>query len=329
MFSRRYQIMTEQWVEARRQARRRRLRIAGYIALALLVIAAGVAAYFQFRPAPPPPNNYVSTIDVSGQDRPYHVHLPPSYDNRTPLPVVMVFHGYGQTPEGIREMTGFDDAADAHDFIVVYPAGFLRVWEVENINLHQADDLEFIEALIERLDEELAIDRSRIYATGFSNGAMFTQRLACMMPGHFAAFAGVGGALPRTLAAGECEPDEPAPMLLVNGTRDPSTRYEGTFDWLESVPDTVDFWVQANGCDAEAAVDDLPDRGDGDSTSVTRLSYGGCEGGADVVLYRIEDGGHQWPGGGMLLERRYGRMTTDLPATEMIWAFFAEHARAE
>lgn len=75
MFSRRYQIMTEQWVEARRQARRRRLRIAGYIALALLVIAAGVAAYFQFRPAPPPPNNYVSTIDVSGQDRPYHVHL--------------------------------------------------------------------------------------------------------------------------------------------------------------------------------------------------------------------------------------------------------------
>lgn len=325
MFNRGYQVLTPGHQAARRAAAARRVRRLGFIALGVLIIGLAAGAYFFTRPTPPPPANYSSTVDAAGQDRAYDVHLPPSYDGSSEMPVVLVFHGFRQTTEGARVLTGMDEVADAHDFIVVYPAAFLRVWEVENINLHQADDLDFVVALIDQLDEELAIDRSRIYATGFSNGAMMSYRLACWMPDTIAAFAPVGGALPLTLAP-ECEPAEPVSIMVVNGTDDPSVGYEGTIDWLESIPNTVEFWVQHNACSAEPEVEALPDRGDGQRTLVRRHTYAGCEPGGDVVLYEIEGGGHQWPGGATIDTARYGEISSDLDTSEVIWEFFSEHA---
>lgn len=326
MYNRGYQVLTPGHREARRAAAARRTRRLGFIALGVLVVGLVTGAYFLLRPTPPPPRNYSGTVDASGQDRAYDVHLPPSYDGSSEMPVVLVFHGFRQTTEGARLLTGMDGVADAHDFIVVYPAAFLRVWEVENINLHQADDLEFVETLIDQLDEDLAIDRSRIYATGFSNGAMMSYRLACMMPEAFAAFAPVGGALPITLTP-ECEPTGPVSIMVVNGTADPSVGYGGTINWLEGIPSTVEFWMQHNACSAEPEVEELPDGGDGERTVVRRHTYEDCSPGGNVVLYEIEGGGHQWPGGATIDTDRYGEISSDLNTSEAIWEFFSDHAR--
>lgn len=326
MMSGRYTILTEGSLERRRQQRRRRLRRLLYMALALVAVGAGVGLYFVLKPSPPPPNNYSGTIDVDGQDRPYHVHLPPSYDGQTPLPVVLAFHGLSQTPDSLRTISELDQAADANGFIVVYPEGFLRVWEVDRVDIHQVDDLHFVDALLDRLSEELNVDEGRIYATGFSRGAVFVHRLACERSDRFAAFAAVAGALSSILYR-ECEPPRPVPVLAFHGTADRGVPYERSTDEYMGVPETVEFWVRANHCGAEPEVEAVG--GEGEGLPVQRLSYPGCAPGSEVTLYRIEGGGHQWPGGAALQERQFGSISTAISASQIMWDFFARYSLPE
>ncbi len=62
-----------------------------------------------------------------------------------------------------------------------------------------ADDVRFLSALIDALSAEFHIDPSRIFVTGFANGAAMTYRLACERPGKIAAIAPVGGGLAERL----------------------------------------------------------------------------------------------------------------------------------
>jgi len=82
-----------------------------------------------------------------------------------------------------------------------------------------ADDVGFIDTLLDELESTYCIDRSRIYVTGYSNGGMMTQRLGCELNHRLAAIAPQIG----QLALGyNCEPkhDEPMPIINVWGTND-------------------------------------------------------------------------------------------------------------
>ena len=69
----------------------------------------------------------------------------------------------------------------------------------------------------------------------------------------------------------------------------------------------------------------LPDRDSRDETTVTAYAYPGCSRGVRVVLYRIEGGGHTWPGGRQYLrEERVGKTSRDINACDEIWAFFQQ-----
>jgi polyhydroxybutyrate depolymerase len=100
------------------------------------------------------------------------------------------------------------------------------------------------------------------------------------------------------------------PVWLANGTADPLVLYS-------FIDETVDFWAQKNKCTTTATTFT-----NGDTSCVTR---GGCEGGADVVLCTVTDGGHQWPGGDELPV--LGKKTDAIVATDAIWEFFVAHPR--
>jgi len=65
-----------------------------------------------------------------------------------------------------------------------------------------------------------------------------------------------------------------------------------------------------------------------DGTRVRHTVFAGCGEGRSVELYTIEGGGHTWPGG-PAAGWRVGRVSRELDATEVIWAFFAGHSRGE
>jgi polyhydroxybutyrate depolymerase len=324
MFKRKqYQVMTpgrEERLTVLRENRVRYLKITG-IAIGFMALVAALSLLLHRETLPS--EDYSSSIDVTGQDRKYHVHLPLNYDRRNAYPVVLVFHGVTQTVESIRVLSDFDRIANEHEFIAVYPEGFLRMWEYDDVDQTQIDDLEFMSALLDRLDEELSIDRQRIYAAGLSQGGFFAFRLACKMPDQFAAVASVAGSMTPELVE-TCRPGQAVPVVMVHGTEDINIPYdEGPRpDLALDVPDTLAWWAENNGCSLRTESESLPDLVEDDATT-ERQWYTGCD--AEIEAYIVEGGGHTWPGAELRQETEMTRITTqDFLASEVIWDFFSD-----
>lgn len=283
-------------------------------------------------------NDYSASIVSGGLERTYSVHISSSCDQSRPTPLVIVLHGGGGTGKGMVKLTGFNALADRENFIIVYPDGFEKHWndgrgvqwqaQVENV-----DDVGFISALIDQLSDELNIDASRIYVTGISNGGMMSHRLGCELSQKIAAISPVASNIPVSMAP-VWSPSRPMPVLIINGTDDPLERWEGgeirlwrnTYGVVLSVADTVKFWVEKDQCSSSPVITQLPDKDPADGTKVRKEVYGGCQDGAEVVLYAIEGGGHTWPGGLQYLpEFVIGKTSREFNASEVIWQFFKEH----
>jgi polyhydroxybutyrate depolymerase len=270
------------------------------------------------------------TLRVDGVSRSYLVYLPSTYRPGRPAPLVLVFHGGGGRARGIAPHTGFSRLAERDGFVTVYPEGLDHRWNDGRGYGAGHDDVGFVHALLDTLRRELAIDPRRIYATGISNGAIFSYRLACDLPGVLAAVAPVAGAMPVDLAP-SCGHAEPVSVIAMQGTADPLMPYDGggvarRRGQVLSAARSVAFWATLDGCAAAPATTPEVDLAPGDGTWVHRTVYGGCRDGRAVELYTIEGGGHTWPGGPPV-GGSVGRVSRDLDATALIWAFFVQHPR--
>ena len=275
------------------------------------------------------PAEQAGHLSAGGVDRTYLLYVPSTYRPAHPVPLVLVFHGAGGWPRQMARHTGFTALAEREGFIVAYPAGLGRRWNDGRGFRTPHDDVGFIRALLDTLGRELSIDPRRIYATGISNGAMFSYRLACDLPGIFAAVAPVAGAMPAALVPA-CEHGTPVALAAFQGTADPLVPYDGggvafRRGQVLSAARSVEMWATSAGCAPEPSVTMAPDRAR-DGMRVRMTSYAGCREGRDVDLYTIEGGGHTWPGG-PASGRRWGRVTRDISATFEIWAFFSSHPK--
>jgi len=239
--------------------------------------------------------------------------------------------------------TDFDLIADEEGFIVCYPRGVTFLWngdptdEAKGLLVEDADDVGFIARLLDELIEDYGVDPSRVYVTGASNGGLMAQRLACALGDRLAAVAPVMITLPERFPDA-CEGGSAVPMLMIFGTDDPFFPWEGgtvqqgpssAVTYL-SAADTVNFWVNRNGAAADAEVEALPDLDPDDGTRVYRETHAAGVSGAAFVFYRVEGGGHTWPGSrSNLLESLagVGRISQDMDASRVIWNFFKTKSR--
>ena len=267
------------------------------------------------------------TLDVEGLRRSYLLYLPTPHRPGEPIPLLFVFHGGGGTASNIAEHTGLTPAATRRGYAVVYPDGVNGHWSDGRAARAGADDVGFVRLLLDSLRRELPVDPRRIFATGISNGAGMAFRLACDLPGTFAAIAPVAGALPAELE-GRCAAAAPVSLLMFNGTADRLMPYDGGDLTLRRgrvlpAPTTARLFARANGCAPAHTVTPEPDTVT-DGTRVRRLVYGGCRGSREVVLYRIEGGGHTWPGGPPV-GRSVGRVSREIDASGTMLDFFDRH----
>jgi polyhydroxybutyrate depolymerase len=265
-------------------------------------------------------------IVSGGRTRSYLLYVPDSYDPATPAPLVISIHGFAEWPAHQRQISRWNDLADRHGFIVVYPAGtgFPRRWRTSGHGQTPAEamqDVTFIADLIDALAGRYNVDRTRIYANGLSNGGGMSYLLACRLADRIAAVGSVAGAYLCPVEA--CRPRRPVPFIAFHGTADPIVPYHGgpsAFFHLPfpAVPGWIAAWASRSGCDATPVP--LPGRGE-----VSGLQYTGCQGGADVVFYTIEGGGHAWPGSDPMPRFIVGHTTQDIDATAVMWEFFSRH----
>jgi polyhydroxybutyrate depolymerase len=308
---------------------RRFLPAVGAIALALGARAAVLPGQSVPAAATLPPAGEPRTLQAGGVTRRYFLYLPSTWHRGRPAPLVLVFHGGGGRASGIAPHTGFSRLAEKEGFVVAYPQGLNGRWNDGRGYAATHDDVAFVRALLDTLGRELAIDPRRVYATGISNGAMFAYRLACDLPGTFAAVAPVAGAMPLDLAPA-CAHTQPVSVLAFQGTADPLMPYAGggvarRRGRVLSAERSIAFWATTSGCTGAPATMDEPDRVT-DGTLVRRTVYGTCRDGRVVELYTIDGGGHTWPGGPPV-GGAVGRVTREIDATPLIWAFFAQHPR--
>jgi polyhydroxybutyrate depolymerase len=283
-------------------------------------------------------NALADSIAVNGVTRTFTAQLPVA----KPAPLVIVLHGNTQTGADMMTRTSWPDMARRDGFGVVFPDGLNRAWADFRPNANRAgrappkgtDDVAFIVKLVEKFTADGAADPKHIYITGVSNGGAMTMTMICVHADLFTAAASVIINLTDE-SANACHPSRPVPMLMMNGTADPLIPYRGgrgtsrfAVAGFWSTEKTLGFWRQANGCEMQdAAAVDLDNRDRADQSTVTRISSR-CPPGRDVVLYRINDGGHRMPGA--VPDARFPRMVDaflgpqnrDIDGAATIWEFF-------
>jgi polyhydroxybutyrate depolymerase len=268
-------------------------------------------------------DDHSGSIEVDGRTRTYFVHTPPGYDGKTPLPLVFVLHGATQSAESAERMSGMSGKADQSNFLAVYPTGTGRLSRVPTWNSgaccgyameNKVDDVAFFRALIAKLEKDYSVDPRRIYATGISNGAMMSYRLACELSDKFAAIAPVEGAQDIP-----CHPSSPVAVIVFHGTADHLVPFNGGSTPFQMgsirsdtpVLDTVAFWVKFDRCSSDPKHEE--------TAEVHTDIYSGCRAGTAVALYAIQGGHHMWPG----LRISHN----NVPATDLIWTFFQQHPK--
>ncbi len=281
------------------------------------------------------------TLTFENRDRGYLVHVPPSYNAKTPVPLVVALHGAGMTPLLMAFLTRFNALSDREGFIVVYPKGLDHKWNAE-LNApgfpgydEPVDDVGFVGRVMDEVERNYKIDPRRVYVTGASNGGLLAHLVACKMADRVAAAAPVIGTIAEH-ALPDCKPDRPVPMLMINGTADPIVHWQGGAlpiikpARVLSINATVDFWVKHNACNPVPETMNLPHHGSQCGTHTHVDHYRGATQQSDVEFYTVERGGHTWPGGSLIQEQwSLGRVSRDFKASEVIWQFFKNHPKKD
>lgn len=264
-------------------------------------------------PIPIQPVDAQRTLQVGDLQRTYFLHIPAGLNNQQPVPLVFVFHGFSESGFQARLYTGFDRIANLNGFIVVYPDGSGSTsalswngsgccgYALDN----NIDEDAFVRAIITDIKTIAALDPKRIYAAGFSNGALLTYRLACTMSETFAAVAPAAGVLMYT----PCQPSQPVSLLHIHGMTDSIVPFDGGGSGIQFPPvkESLTTWVKLDGCNGAEEVEK--------NGLLTHTTYGTCPLGVSVQLYMVDKIGHTWPSQYIA------------PVTQIVWDFFAAHPK--
>jgi polyhydroxybutyrate depolymerase len=185
--------------------------------------------------------------------------------------------------------------------------------------------------VIEDVARRTALDRARVYATGHSNGAMLSYRLAAEASDRIAAIAPVAAA-PAT----DSLPTRPVPVLHIQSVDDPRALYAGgvTETLGRSIrhrPAEAELarWRGRDGCAGEAAVEEERSAATPSGThTATLFVWAPCADGSEVRLWRLTGAGHGWPGADPVLPERWmGPRSDVIRAADEVWRFLARFSR--
>jgi len=211
--------------------------------------------------------------------RSWIVHIPPGYDGRKTFSAILNFHGNTSTASGQESWSKMSEKANAAGFLVVYPEGYNKSWDVGRDCCGDAlakniDDVGFARHIVQHLKENYCVDPDRIYVTGMSAGAGMAAKLACQAADLFAGAAVVSGAF----ISPPCNPVRPIAVQQFWGTSDPFVSSTDAYN-------TRDTYVAVDHCNT------TPTR-TYTNNKATCDTYTGCDNGVRVAFCKIEGMGH-------------------------------------
>ena len=265
----------------------------------------------------------VDSIYSNGIYRTYRLYRPNLYTGTTAVPLVLNLHGYTSNSLQQQVYGNFMPISDTANFLIVHPQGTKDgsnqpYWNA-GISTIGANDLLFLSQLIDSLKTAYNIDANCIYSTGMSNGGFMSNYLACNLSTKIAAIAGVTGTIFTNLYT-SCNPGRPVPVMHIHGTADPTVPYAGNSTMI--APDTlVKMWRIKNNCNPTPTFSNVPNINLSDGCTADHYIYSGGTNNSSVEFYRINGGGHTWPGAAFIT----GVTNQDFNASVQIWRFFRKY----
>ncbi|RYG21176.1 hypothetical protein EON82_19290, partial [bacterium] len=170
------------------------------------------------------PGRYVETLSSGGQARKFVLRVPKGYDGSKAVPVVMVLHGWTGSAEAAEQYTRMADKADKEGFVAVFPDGLgnegFQGWNAGWINLTGVnpgpDDVSFLTSVLNQVEKEVNVDKSREYVVGHSNGAFMANLLGAKLGGRLAAIASMAGSVGLNPTKQIPAPTAPISVMLLH-----------------------------------------------------------------------------------------------------------------
>jgi polyhydroxybutyrate depolymerase len=217
--------------------------------------------------------------------------------------------------------------------MVVYPEGTdfggnRHAWNTGFLlrrQVRDADDIAYLDTLIDKLVRDHNADPARIYMTGGSNGGMMTFVYAVARAQRLAAVAPVVA----SMFTFDQKPAVPLPILIINGAKDEEVPIEGGMSrnplvrGAQNAPykplnDVVQFWVEVNKSAQKATVQT--------NGTVSTTVHAATAEGATTEFVVDSVGGHGWPGS---RSRRDGNAPiSSFSGAERVWKFFSDKQRS-
>ena len=265
--------------------------------------------------APPgavPPGRERSESVVAGTGAgSYELSVPRAYRTRRPTALILLFYGFDSDPAQFSALTHLPSRGSTDGFLVAVPhtPGHESEWQFSG----HGSDADFTDGLVGSLERRYCVDKSAIFAAGFSAGAAFTIAYACAHETQIAAIVTV--AVEFQLGC-----TRPMSILAIHGTDDPLVPYQNGAIGL-SLPGTkvrgtqlnMGDWARLDHCRATFSRRAL-------SSQVVRQQWDGCVRGTSVTLYTVVGGGHSWPGADP--SKAIGLTTRQISATTLALTFF-------
>jgi polyhydroxybutyrate depolymerase len=256
------------------------------------------------------------SIFWDGKQRTYKFFLPTSYSGTQKIPMIISLHPGLSNADNHMNAAKWHLLGDTANFISVYPNGTSNLqgstnfsWNAYNLSTGStADDVGFLNALLDRMITNFAVDTCRIYIAGFSNGAWMSWRMMCDFTNRFAAVAPLSGSwkygrdgfcdhggCDGSIIPGTNPPSQEARVNCTPSKRMPYIYYRGTnevnlTDRAITDPNGIYFWSRHNGCDTIPTVDTINSNGD----RIIRERYLNCQDNTETIIMNVVGNSHTW-----------------------------------
>jgi polyhydroxybutyrate depolymerase len=233
------------------------------------------------------------------QGRAYDVRVPKGFDGTTPLPLVIMVHGYGATGQLQDQFFPVSGQVDAKQFLYVLPNGTpdangKRFWNATEACCDNGrigvDDVAFFRALVDDVKGRYPVKEGHVFLIGHSNGAFMSLRLACEASDVVSGVVAVAGSTFQDST--RCQAGQAVPILLSHGDRDSSVPIEGRPGSFPGAKETGARFARRNGCTGSWVDRERLDLLGGSDAETQQSLIEGCPEKASVELWTHEQVGH-------------------------------------
>jgi polyhydroxybutyrate depolymerase len=319
------------------------MEVAFFVKTIIAILLMGFFSFCKTLPKFVPVSDHqIGKVVSDDIERTFHYYIP-KQKSLNPLPLIFVLHGGGGSSEGMIYLTRISEIAERDNFIVVFPNGIENRWnDGRGIMRYVTDkqntnDVKFFREMVSFFKSTQQIDNRRIHVVGLSNGGFMAQRVLCEASDIFASGFTVAATTSKFLSK-ECVLHEPVSLGFIFGKRDDVIPFMGGTVLIPSsmepnapkVPageslsflESLDVWKNRLKCELEEKqyIDSLKKKY---PKEILKYSFRNCITNSLLDAYLIESGGHFWPHGFFYQnDKKYGFLTNDLDATNLIVDFF-------